>query len=258
MSSTPVLRLKELDRVSLELVLNSSCRALRVPDFSPSLSVAELGNMGALEQLGRYDSQRYSSNAFRFGPTLNEHRAPKGIATHYWSESVSANAVWAQSVTATRFRRELVGALRLAWKGSVTVAKVNGRDLFWGIVREISQGTLTHWDDITREYPSDFMDETVTGQLAFNLFLSVPSTGGSTAIYNRRDAPEDEKHRVGFGYSSAVTQSMPPPVTISPQLGEIVVFDPRYLHEVYSSVGGRRISFSFFAGVTRSGLVLWS
>jgi hypothetical protein len=90
------------------------------------------------------------------------------------------------------------------------------------------------------------------------MFVSVPEYGGETYVWRHRWQPEDERHRLRFGYKNAAVASRSR-IAVTPQLGDAVFFDSRNYHQVRPSTGGRRVSLSFFLGMTTRGhLLIWS
>lgn len=45
-------------------------------------------------------------------------------------------------------------------------------------------------------------------------------------------------------------------VTLEPRVGDLILWDARYLHGVIAVVGGPRITLSFFIGVCRDGRIV--
>ncbi|WP_320777976.1 hypothetical protein [Streptomyces sp. CRN 30] len=208
--------------------------------------------------LSRYSEERYPIPAFRLGPVLNEYNEAGSVGEKYWPDAQEATEHSRESpIGATR--AYCVEQLAQSWTDTAESARSHGRELFWGIVREINEGTLTHWDDISREFDAHVFDDRPIVQLAFNLFLSMPSAGGETWIWRRRWQPSDENHRERFGYRKNSITAGAQRVVVSPTAGDAVLFDPRNYHVVRPSSGGRRLTVSFFIGITARGrLILWS
>jgi hypothetical protein len=252
--------LSVVSRLSKELLLAVASReigALRVPSFiDPHTSEAVLTAIGD-SLLERYDPENYESAAYRFGPTLNEHRQDGTIRSSYWDRAEEARATWNERLKHAQLREECLDKLSSAWDGLVEPATVSGLALFWGIIREISNGTLVHWDDVTLEFPDGIFDRPPTAQLALNVFLSVSTEGGETLIWPRQWSPSDEAYRVGFGYRSAVMGNQRA-LSIKASSEDAILFNPSNYHAVNRGWGGRRIAFAAFVGVCDDRLVLWS
>ncbi|MFD0853045.1 2OG-Fe(II) oxygenase, partial [Actinomadura adrarensis] len=151
-----------------------------------------------------------------------------------------------------------IDTIREAWGGPVTAATSRGRAMFSGMIREIREGAKLHFDEITREFPG-ILDHTPASFLSINWYLSMPEKGGETSVYRHPWHPRDERFRDGYGYLEDVVAG-DPVATVRPETGDALIFDTRNLHLVRPVAGqGRRVSLSFFLGITGSGaLQLWS
>lgn len=253
------LAVETTDRLTvgmIEQLFEDRIGAVVVPDFVPMWSCQETMVWLSGIEMGRYDSERYESDAYRLGPTLNEHRAGGCLSPDYWATAEAVRDMWALRSSPSSIRR--IVADRLAsLAGVVRPATTGGRELFWGIIREISKGTLIHWDDVRREFPPLFLDDPPVEQLALNIFLSVPENGGETLIWRHRWHERDERHRIGFGYRDDVVGSEVP-LRVTPRAGDGVIFDSRRYHGVRTGRGGRRIAFATFLGTGDDRITLWS
>lgn len=234
--------------------------AVRVPDFlDPATCQAA---MGALDRLptAAYDPARVPTPIVRFGPALNDYRDARNQldASRYWRDAEAARAAWQRA----GMRPDPIGVslarLGTAWGAAVTPATIGGRAVFGGTLREINAGSLIHYDDINREFPTGLFDQDVVAQLAFNVWVSVPSSGGATTVWRHRWEPADEQHRQAYGYQPATVTDCQP-VTLTPRLGDALLFNPNNFHAVEPSPTGRRIAFAFFLALTTTGqLIAWS
>ncbi|MGW5051375.1 2OG-Fe(II)-dependent halogenase WelO5 family protein [Actinokineospora sp. NPDC004072] len=232
--------------------------AVRVPGFLDQQTCVEV--MGALGGLpvGEYDPARVPNRVVRFGPALNDFRTADGglDAGRYWPAATAAKLAWERA----RLRPDPVavalGKLGTAWGSAVTPATIDGREVFGGTVREINDGALIHCDEVVRELPHGF-DQAVVAQLAFNLWVAAPESGGQTVIWRRRWQPEDDARRDAYGYRSTTVEGCQH-VSLRPQVGDALLFNPVHLHAV-NPCKGRRVAFAFFLGLTTTGrLVVWS
>jgi hypothetical protein len=113
-----------------------------------------------------------------------------------------------------------------------------------------------HFDEVAREFPGRW-DEEPVAQFAFNCHICVPESGGVVTVYRRRWSPNDEQFRLGYGWDPVIAQAEPS-LTFRADVGDGVFFDSRNYHTV-SPASGRRITLSFFAGLTVTGeLIVWS
>jgi|SRR5579872_6993975 len=210
-------------------------------------------------RLTPYDPQRVDPPIARFGPVLNDYRSAGSLSSDYWPHAAAARNSWVSAGFDPDPLELCVSGLAQAWTGSVRPATVGGRKLFVGSVREINHGAHVHYDELVREYPSGLIDDGIVGQLAFNAYLATPSLGGETIIWRRRWHPDDEAVRIGYGYDRAVTDGYER-VELKPATGDAVLFDPRNYHTVTAAQNeARRVSLSFFVGLTGRGeMLLWS
>ncbi|MEV5409600.1 hypothetical protein AB0K60_12285 [Thermopolyspora sp. NPDC052614] len=249
--------LDRLSRDGLVALAHDEVGALRVPNFfgdefcMRSLTVAQ-------RHLTRYDPKNYPVFAYKVGPALNEYRAPGGgIADRYWTEAERARRLWDAEPYLADMRTECHKGLAEAWDGPVIPASCSGRNLFWGIIREISKGTLIHWDDVTRELGGSGVEPAPRYQLALNVFLSVPAIDGEAIVWPQKWTPSDERHRLSFGYRPEVI-TVTDKCSINASVGDAIVFNSKNYHTVQPGLGGRRICFSTFIGLTDKELILWS
>jgi hypothetical protein len=210
--------------------------------------------------MDEYDRCRVHPPIARFGPVINEYRAGAAIAPAYWEAAAAARRSWSAATSSrTDPMQAVLVALRCAWPGRVRPATIGGREMFAGALREINDGTLVHFDDVSREFGPDFFDDgPPIVQLAFNAWLTAPPEGGETVIWRRRWRPGDEMWRKRYGFVASVVEGCPV-LRIPVEAGDALIFDPRNLHAVAPAVGGRRVALTFFLALTgRGDLLIWS
>ncbi|MEU8764922.1 proline hydroxylase [Streptomyces sp. NPDC048659] len=234
--------------------------AVRVPGFLPAERCAEV--LTALEEraFDAYGSARVQPRVMRFGVGISDHMADGGVADSYWLALERHHEAWrglGLSFDPFALCRERLGT---HWPGGVAVGRRGGRELGDGVAREPNQGFRVHFDDSLREYERDLLDVPLIGQFAFNLYLSVPPSGGETVLWRHRWQPEDEAHRLpaSYGYDEAVVRDAES-LTIAPSVGEALLIDPRFFHAVRPSRGARRIALGFAVGLSSAGhLLTWA
>ncbi len=229
--------------------------AVRVREFFTPAQCAQV--MTALEgaKQGTYGSQG-APKILKIGPSA------------YDIFSRHEDAYWPEAARAGRLRSNLLGggdpfalAIRKVadmWGGPVRPARRGGRDMFAGLIREINQGAIMHFDEIVCEMPG-VIDEVPVAQLAFNVHLSAPDEGGETHVFRKRWRPADERFKDGYGYVPDVVGDEPR-TAVRAEVGDAVLFDSRNYHMVETTRGrGRRVALAFFLGLTGTGeLVTWS
>ncbi|MFJ9461368.1 proline hydroxylase [Kitasatospora sp. NPDC101447] len=233
--------------------------AVRVPHFlTPTECQAA---MAALDRLptADYDPTRVPTPIVRFGPALNDYRTPGATldTSRYWPAADNARQAWQHAALRPDPIAIALGRLGSAWGAAVLPATIGGRPVFGGTLREINAGALIHYDDIAREFPSGLFDQEVVAQLAFNVWVTAPSGGGATTVWRHRWEPADEQHRQAYGYRPEAVEHAQP-VSLTPQSGDALLFNPANFHAVEPNTG-RRIAFAFFLGLTTAGqLIAWS
>jgi hypothetical protein len=249
----------DLRRRDLEELAAGLCGAVQVPGVLTEAQCERFMAAFDAAMMERYDPERYGLPIDRLGPALNEHLSAAGLSPGYWPAANAAEEYWRTVTGKTNIRASYWDYLCTTWGPQIERAVLLDRDIFWGIVREADAGTLIHWDEAVRETRRTPMQKLPVAQLACNLFVAVPDEGGETSIWRHRWQPQDELHRVRFGYSRAAVDPHPY-IRVTPAVGDAVFFDPRNFHRVEPAAGaGRRVSLSMFLGVTATGtLTVWS
>lgn len=252
-----VQQTSRLERRNLMDLASGLTGAVLVKGFANSRSCAALIDRLGDDVLVPYDPNRYVIPAARMGPVINEFNESGYLKPEYWPEAKAAEVFW--SGQNEHFRAACIRKIGVAWGGRVEIASVRSKPLFYGIVRESGNGTLIHWDEVTREFHADLLDAPPIAQIAFNLFLRMPLEGGQTSIWRHRWDPRDEAHRVGFGYEASGTVADCQHIEVRANEGDAVLFDPRNFHAVRPGSQGQRLAIAFFIGVTSHGsLIIWS
>lgn len=232
--------------------------AVLVKRFLPLRYARE--TMRALEDipLDSYDEHLISPPILKLGPAAYDFYGKHALEAAYWDHAQRAVSIRRRLLPGSDPMDLAAARLRDAWGGPVEPARSGGRPMFAGMIREIHNGAKLHFDEITRESPG-LLDETPASYLTLNWYFSVPEAGGGTSVFKHPWHPRDEQHRDGYGYAESIVAN-DPVATVRPETGDALIFDTRNLHLVRPVNGpGRRVSLSFFFGVTRGGsLQLWS
>jgi hypothetical protein len=234
--------------------------AVCVPRFLDSAACTAA--LSAVDRLptGEYDVARVPTRIVRFGPALNDFRRADGTldAGRYWVAAEAARVAWQRAGLRPDPIAVSLARLGSAWGAAVSPATIGGRPVFGGTLREINAGALVHFDDVNREYPWGVFDQDVVAQLAFNAWVAVPLVGGETSVWRHRWEPGDEEHREAYGYRTCTIDHVQR-VTLGPELGDGLLFNPNNFHAVAPNPGEKRVAFAFFLGLTTTGqLIAWS
>ncbi|MCX4471575.1 hypothetical protein OOK41_14900 [Micromonospora sp. NBC_01655] len=226
--------------------------------FLPAELRADLAGLVDRMPLSSVNSKRVNPPVLRFGPTVNDFVADGQLDPGYWTHVESARTAWAAADLDPDPLRICLEGLGEVWGGPPEAARIAGRPVMAGTIRESNGGLRVHFDDVAREFPRGLFDQKLVAQLAINVYLMMPSVGGETTIWRRTWEPTDEAARIGFGYDSEVVAGVQS-VTVRPEPGDALVFNPRFYHSVAGGQDGRRVSVAMFIGITTGGnLAIWS
>ncbi len=142
----------------------------------------------------------------------------------------------------------------------VEIAREDQSHVYYtGLIRQINQTALIHADFAPYD-GKNWKIANVIAQLAWNLCLNEPDSGGECIVYNKPWSLDTcEAHRLpnSYGYFSQVVQGCDS-IKISPTLGGAYFFNSRNFHEVKESTGNR-ITISCFIGLTvDQKIIIWS
>ena len=139
----------------------------------------------------------------------------------------------------------------------VKIAKQGKREYFAGLIRFAEDGTMTHVDFAPTDAVGYSVDK-VVGQVAWNLFLRAPSSGGYCRVFKNLWCEEYEQCRVSYGYKGSVAAGSSY-FDIEAVKGDIVLFNCRNFHQVEQSAGEDRVTAGSFLGkLPNDKYVLWS
>jgi hypothetical protein len=206
-----------------------------------------------------YDTARVYPTVMRCGVGVSDHRDDGSVADSYWPAIEDSRRKWRDlEPTFGPFAR-CRDALQAGWPHPVRVGRHAGREMGEGVAREPNGGFQVHFDDVLREFSGNLLDADLVCQFAFNLYLSVPESGGETVVWRHRWCPSDESFRLphSYGYSPDVVGDAES-FELKPTVGEALLFDPRNYHAVRPSNGARRVALGFGVGVSINGeLLTW-
>lgn len=253
-----VAKRKDPTRQNVLHLAAGTLAALHIPEQVSAARCAEIVRALDDVEFDTYDERRIFPPVLKLGPAVFDYYLDTGISPDYWEHADQSRRIWQEVVGGHEDPlATVVDALKSVWSGPVRPATVQGRELFVGMVRELTGGARMHFDEVVREFPG-VLDQDVIAQFGFNCYISVPDEGGELVVYRRKWKPSDEQHRIGYGWSEDISAAEPRAV-IKPDVGDSVYFDCRNYHTIRENVSGRRLTLSYFCGVTAENeLVLWS
>ncbi|SOE97669.1 2OG-Fe(II) oxygenase superfamily protein [Burkholderia sp. D7] len=127
------------------------------------------------------------------------------------------------------------------WPAGAQLARLMGRPMFAGLMRlfQNSAGAEPHIDNAGWDAESVGLSAEVASpiQLALNIYLRVPEEkdGGALLLHEHRPNRDDyDARKLPDSYGLRI-DDLPPPVRIRPEVGELILFDSRRIHEVEPS-----------------------
>jgi hypothetical protein len=226
----------------------------------PKLFAGELSDvMPALTQASfeTYDEERLYPPIMKIGPAVYDYYTKAAVDDSYWQQAHHASGVLTRIFSGADPVALILEKLRRGLGIPVGPAKINGRPLNVGILREFQSASKIHYDEIVREYPGRLDVEPIV-QLAFNLHLAAPDDGNALTVWKHRWVPCDDRLKDGYGWHQDLMLQIPS-ATVYARAGDAVWFDSRNFHQVARCAQSRRITLSFFCGFTMAGeLIVWS
>lgn len=256
-SSWEAVQVEELSEELLDALFDNQIGGVRIKNFVSPEDCAALADAVAVNGFDYYET--LDPPLGRIGIAQYDHRADKA---GYFREAAIAHQnrerIFSNSSDPIPQILDLLG---VAWPGKVGLAAEDafGR-YFAGIVRITVGGILVHCDWAQHDAPG-WLVGSVDGQLVWNLYYSLTETGGETTVYRRPSSPDIESYAEGaFGFYRPDAVSDAERYTVTPEAGEVILFNSRNAHEVAPTGGaGVRISASSFVGrMPDRSLILWS
>jgi hypothetical protein len=251
-----------VDQLEREHILQLSAGILgsiRVRNFFTVEQCLSVMHALASCEMGSYDEQLVQPRISKLGPAAFEYYQGAGLNADYWRHTTQSTAVRANLLSGLDPLDLAKEKLADSWRGTVRHLTSDSHPMFAGMIREISKGGGIHFDELSRELPGA-ADETPVVQLAFNCHLSMPQSGGELNVFRRRWQPSDELSRDGdYWYPDALFAD-DYYVSVAPSVGDAVFFDSRNYHRILPCLGeGRRVTLSFFVGISGTGdILIWS
>lgn len=267
----------ELSRRSVEDLIAGRVLAIHVPGFLDPATCERLSGWlhdhpDAVSYTVRFRGENgemaeLSTGVRRVGPPLNQAVARDG-ETFSWDPGAVARyqqeaadfvrglrAVCAPDPTPAE---RLAAALAAAWPGPVDRLRVAGAETYSGIGRITEpRAQLLEASPHVDALPPEFG---VPTQLGANLYLSVPVDGGESGGLQVWPSPSVTPADVYLrGTTSFDRAALPPPTTVVPAAGDLVILSTHRPHAVLQFERGRRVSMhSFVARLPGGDLALWS
>lgn len=252
----PVLTVDRLDHTSVRALLDNRAAAVRRPALLDRDACA--ASISALRTSDGWDS--YDVDGPPTGKLGVSQYSYGDRREDYFAEARTALEQRARAVAGLPDPLRLVlEELAACWPAAVRIAVDGDQGYFAGVFRS-GAGIRLHADWGPRDGPG-WTIGSVVAQLAWNVYYTLPETGGELMVYDRPWTPDlevDARQRF-YDYNPDKVSGRRK-VEILPEPGELVMFSSSNVHAVAeASSDGSRITASSFVGECPDGsLVLWS
>jgi hypothetical protein len=144
----------------------------------------------------------------------------------------------------------ILTAFNSAWKPGIEVGVLNDKKMCPGIIRRIEHegdiGLPPHQDRIEKDTNVDNVG--LLTQLAVNLYLQTPESGGELLIYPAELSQEEVDSLYTGEHDFMDTSKLPKPVVLKPQEGTMIIFRSCCVHSVNACQNVDRIAASCSIG----------
>ena len=251
----------ELSRESLVQLTDREAGAIHVRGFYPAELAAEVAAK-ALDHpaLGHYH-KKYTSSVGRVYMPHVDTKWDADLTAQYHDGALAAiedvRSMFSPYLSPVDYMRLRLDEL---WPGGAHIMRLRNRSCFVGAIRVFQPGTsefYPHNDRIDQETDAPEI-AAIREQLVANMYLQVPDEGGDLQLWLRDPAP-DEQARIMEVEGLEPDTVEPPPLTIHPEAGDLIIFSSRTLHAVTPG-NGHRVGMASFIGVrgVDEPLLLWS
>ena len=261
--SWQVITLQDVTHEQFQGLFDNQIAAIRVPNF---ISLTRCNN--AVQAIHKHGITYYENvlpKVGKIGIAQTEFLKVENGRDTYFEKSQEAEGVRKQILSdCGDFMNDVVSFMSQFWEGKVKVLRnQKGQKYFAGIIRVINAAML-HSDWAKRDAPG-WENQRIKAQLGWNIYLQIGDNGGELVIYRRLWESADEVYKRtegGYGYTDEVVSDAEC-VTISPDVGELVLFNSQNYHKVLSTNlthDRERVSVSSFIGLDEreDSLWLWS
>lgn len=149
------------------------------------------------------------------------------------------------------------------WPYHCHLAELADHKLFAGLVREFKEGSFAepHNDVLSWDLVNGIHTK-VTNQIAANVYLETSDKGGALRLWNEWPETKEEYEVIQINGSYGVEKEFlrGSYIEIIPEVGELVLFNPRRIHSVEEILQGSRLTWSCFIGIESDikALQVWS
>ncbi|MCA9069170.1 MAG: 2OG-Fe(II) oxygenase, partial [Planctomycetaceae bacterium] len=254
--STQISRVKNLTELtgeSLEKLFHGELLAVQIAGFYEPRAAAALAQRVSLQS---YDAEFNAREILKAGMSLFEVNGSDSQAEKYFG-TASSYRQFIRSL-AYPFVSPLDMMIREfdeVWPGGAHIWNLGGRKAQAGLVRAAANGVSfrPHTDRCDWDAPQFKETSELLAQFAANVYLQCPEHGGELELWDWcPDRVDYETHRASINgqpdYSLNRDVLGPPQVVISPNTGDLIIFNAWKVHAVRQSLGRTRVAQSAFVG----------
>jgi hypothetical protein len=190
--------------------------------------------------LSYYEAKHYASSGWGRASGEDSTRAYYALAEQ--SRSLTRRVFAPYESPLDGFMREL----DKKWGPGSSFLNLGDGAMFSGLLRVLTKEVLAHEDKLERDHGALPEQLGYIAQFSINTYIQVPESGGALMLWDQSLDDEQYRIRCGATYGIAHDRLGPPDACITPEMGELVVFNSRKLHGVSRSQGRGRISLSSF------------
>lgn len=257
-----VVKASSLNRDDLEALNRGEIIAIRIPNFYSVNSCGYVADRMLTSDLyGKYANAPLIG---RVGQAFFESLASDNHRISYETHAVN----WiGQMRSFCEPYLSPIDKLRLTldevWPAGSQLASMNGKKMFVGLARVFSKGASAevHQDVLAWDAPNSEEAKSLKAQFAANIYLKMPEGGGELLVWPKSLSHEEylkNKNPDSYGIDPNVLGCEP--VSIVPELGELILFNSRLAHAVRCPHDSDRITWSCFIGAFDlfKPLMMWS
>ncbi|WP_027254147.1 2OG-Fe(II) oxygenase [Photobacterium halotolerans] len=260
--SENIILTNELEKWHLDGLFNRTIDVVRVPEYFSKQNAAAIANK--IKQSALFGSYVNAPKIGRIGQAFFECQNDEISLSRYREFA----KVWIKEM-----RKEVspflspIDRLRLelgeVWPSHCNLAEIDGHKAFAGLVREFKEGSYAepHNDVLNWDLVNE-MNTGITNQLAANVYLETSERGGELRLWHEWPATKEEYDSIRIEGSYGVKEERlnGSYLEITPEAGELILFNPMRIHSVEKILQGSRLTWSCFIGLENdtNALQIWS
>lgn len=248
--SPPVIEVSTLSVGLIEALAKKDVLAVRVPSYcGPDICAHVTRRAGLVDGVGYADEPTFKK--IIGGAVYDAAHDPDQLLSYLNSASSwiddCRNIFLPYMNPAERLRCDLDGI----WPHGCQVERFRGRPAFSGLLRafDFDAEARVHQDMVHWDIPDVPESVTIRATLSCVMYFSCSSSGGELELWDRgyTDHAEYQRSQVPGDYAIDRANISVPTAVLTPQVGEMIIFNAQNLHAVRKNTGGdRRLTQSLF------------